>query len=74
MLGSMATIPLPERFQGRPGTGRIDREQLRLYDKFRIEVPFNRFGKPEKRWFRISAQIYNSIEEYDYLARALQFL
>ena len=74
MLGSMATIPLPERFQGQPRTGRIDREQLRLYDKFRIEVPFNRFGKPEKRWFRISAQIYNSIEEYDYLARALQFL
>jgi len=74
MLGSMATIPLPERFQGRPRTGRIDSEQLRLYDKFRIEVPFNRVGKPEKRWFRISAQIYNLLSEYESLAEALKLV
>jgi len=74
MLGAMATIPLPERFQDRPRTGRIDTEQLRLYDKFRIEVPFNRFGKPEKRWFRISAQVYNSLAEYEYLAETLKLL
>lgn len=74
MLGAMATIPLPERFQDRPRTGRIDTEQLRLYDKFRIEVPFNRFGKPEKRWSRISAQVYNSLAEYEYLAETLKLL
>lgn len=74
MLGSMATIPLPERFQGRPRTGKIDAEQLRLYDRFRIEVPFIRMGKPERRYFRISAQLYNRIEEYDYLASALRRL
>jgi isopenicillin-N epimerase len=71
MLGAMATIPLPERFQGPPRTGKIDAEQLRLYDRFRIEVPFIRMGKPERRYVRISAQLYNSIEEYDYLASAL---
>ena len=74
MLGAMATIPFPEQFQDRPRTGRIDTEQLRLYDKFRIEVPFNRFGKPEKRWSRISAQVYNSLAEYEYLAETLKLL
>lgn len=71
MLGSMATLPLPARFQGRPKAGKIDAEQLMLYDRFRIEVPFIRMGKPERRYFRISAQLYNCIEEYDYLASAL---
>jgi isopenicillin-N epimerase len=71
MLGSMATIPLPPHFQGVFRSGRIDREQLDLYDKFGIEVPFNRIGQPETRWFRISAQIYNTLAEYEYLADAL---
>jgi isopenicillin-N epimerase len=71
MLGAMATIPLPKHFQGQPRTGKIDAEQLRLYDRFKIEVPFIRMGKPERRYFRISAQLYNSINEYEYLATAL---
>ena len=45
MLGSMATLPLPAQFQGVPKTGKIDPDQMRLYDEFRIEVPFNRFGQ-----------------------------
>jgi len=72
MLGSMATIPLPERFQGVPPSGKIDAEQLRLYDEFGIEVPFLRAGVPERRYFRISAQIYNTLAEYDYLAKVLE--
>jgi isopenicillin-N epimerase len=72
MLGSMATIALPERFQRLPASGKIDVEQLWLYDEFGIEVPFYRCGLPERRWFRISAQIYNSQAEYEYLAAALQ--
>jgi len=71
MLGAMATVPLPHSFQGRPRSGRIDADQSRLYDEFRIEVPFYRIGQPEQRYVRISAQIYNSIGEYDYLAAAL---
>jgi isopenicillin-N epimerase len=74
LLGAMATISLPTRFQGRPKSGRIDPEQCRLYDEFGIEVPFYRFGHPERRYFRISAQLYNSISEYRYLARALESL
>jgi isopenicillin-N epimerase len=72
MLGSMATIPLPADFPDKPPRGKIDREQADLYDQFSIEVPFSRFGRPTRRWFRISAQIYNSMAEYEYLADVLQ--
>jgi len=72
MLGSMATIPLPSQFQGMAKAEKIDVEQQRLYDQFKIEVPFVRLGQPEHRYFRISAQIYNSLAEYDFLAKVLQ--
>jgi len=74
LLGSMATIPLPARFQHRRGRGKIDAEQLALYDKFGIEVPLCRFGEPARRWLRISAQLYNSPADYEYLAAALERL
>jgi isopenicillin-N epimerase len=74
MLGAMATLPLPDRLQGKPKVGKIDAEQLRLYDEFGIEVPFMRAGRPGQRWFRISAQLYNSLAEYEYLAQSLQLL
>ncbi len=72
LLGSMATLPLPDRFQGQPKAGKIDPEQSRLYDEFGIEVPFFRIGQPQRRYFRISAHLYNSIAEYKYLAQALE--
>ncbi len=71
MLGSMATLPLPEPFQGKPRSGRIDSEQLRLYDQYGIEVPYMRLGQPERRYFRVSAQVYNTLADYEYLAGAL---
>jgi isopenicillin-N epimerase len=74
MLGAIATIPLPARFQSSPRTGKIDREQLRLYDEFGIEVPFSRIGPKAARCFRISAQIYNTVADYEYLAEALAML
>lgn len=74
LLGSMATLPLPARMQRRPKRGKIDDEQLRLYDEFGIEVPLLRVGQPERRYFRVSAQLYNSPADYEYLAEALQRL
>lgn len=74
MLGSMATLPLPESFQTVPRNGKIDREQLQLYDRYKIEVPFSRFGEPERRWFRISAQLHNTLADYQYLADCLRRL
>ena len=74
LLGSLATIPLPDRFQNRLPSGKIDAEQLALYDRCGIEVPLFRFGKPERRWLRVSAQIYNSPADYEFLAEALETL
>jgi isopenicillin-N epimerase len=74
LLGSMATLPLPARFQQRNASGKIDREQLALYDRYGIEVPLSRFGTPPQRWLRISAQIYNSPADYEFLAEALETL
>jgi isopenicillin-N epimerase len=76
MLGSMATLPLPGRFQTAGGTSsavieRFDANQTRLFREQHIEVPFIRWGAPPRRWFRISAQAYNSLEDYDRLATAL---
>jgi isopenicillin-N epimerase len=75
LLGSMASIELPQRFQGRPRTSKIDPEQLCLYDRFRIEVPFFRCGQANgTRYLRISAHLYNTRSDYEYLAEALTAL
>jgi isopenicillin-N epimerase len=72
MLGSLATIPLPAGLPDARRREKIDAEQAELYDRYAIEVPLNRFGNPSRRWFRISAQIYNSMAEYEYLAAVLR--
>jgi isopenicillin-N epimerase len=69
MLGSMATIPLPERFQAEHPAGRVAPEQARLYDEFRVEVPFVTIGT--LRCLRISAHLHNSAPEYEFLAAAI---
>ena len=74
MLGAMATISLPAKFQYATRSAKIDAEQLQLYDRFGIEIPFNRAGDPVKRYFRISSQLYNSLAEYEFLAEALRLL
>lgn len=70
MLGSMASIPLPD------GTGTapaLDRDPLQdaLFDRFRIEVPIMLWPAWPRRLLRVSAQLYNSIEDYERLAAAL---
>lgn len=72
MLGSMATVPLPDRLQGIDPAGPIAPEQVRLYQEFRIEVPFVRVGGI--RCVRISAHLHNHREDYHYLAEALRVI
>ena len=77
MLGSMATLPLPEALQendpgeSRAVIARFDPLQSALLEQHRIEVPIVRWGSPPRRWFRISAHAYHSIEEFAHLAEAL---
>lgn len=77
MIGSMATLILPEpdpQFAGRP-TIYDDPLQDALVERHRIQIPVWPFGgqggTPALRLMRISAQVYNSIEEYRRLAEAL---
>lgn len=79
MLGSLSTMILPEldpalkaRLSKRP-TRFHDALQDALMERHKIQVPV--WGIPDKpgaaRFIRISAQLYNSPEQYDYLAGAL---
>lgn len=65
MLGPMSTLVLPR--------GGPDAETLkaRLYDEWRIQVPV--WGTPGGTTsVRLSAQLYNSVEQYEYLGEALR--
>lgn len=77
MLGSMSTLPLPDAFQPRKTAesraviARFDPLQTWLFEERGIEVPAIMWGSPARRWFRISAQAYNSLSDYEQFADAL---
>ncbi len=65
MIGSMAVIPLPETWNIQPTL------QEQLWQKFKIEVPVIPWQNGTQHLMRISAQIYNTLPQYEYLAQAL---
>ena len=72
-IGSLAAIPLPD---APPNAGpRLPFSEYPLQDalrlKHRIEVPIISWPAPPHRLLRISAQLYNSLPQYDTLAAAL---
>ena len=71
MLGSMAAVPIPDGKPGDEASPFGDPLQDELFDGFRIEVPVMPWPSPPKRLLRVSAQLYNSIDEYSKLAEAL---
>lgn len=73
-LGSMFSMRLPpaSRLPPSAAAGASDPLQQRLREEFRIEVPVFYWPAPPHRLLRISAQIYNSIEDYRPLAEALE--
>jgi isopenicillin-N epimerase len=74
MVGSMCTLPLPEpapELRTR-ATEYDDALQDALYHNHRIVTPVWRFGPDNLRVMRISAQLYNRVEQYEQLAQALQ--
>lgn len=74
MTGSMAAIPLPEGPAGEASHFDFHPMQQALWSRARIEVPVNAWPRPESRLLRISAQAYNSIEDYALLADHLAAL
>ncbi len=75
MIGSMATIALPNS-EGGEKRDAFSRDALQdqLYREWAIEVPVIPWPSPPGRLLRISAQLYNSITQYEYLAEALAAL
>lgn len=74
MIGSLASVILPASSQPVLHPTGSDPMQASLWEQYRIEVPVMRWPHPERRMLRISPQIYNSIEQYDYLAQAVRTL
>lgn len=72
MVGSLAAVILPD---GLPtttiGWRRPDPIQARLFDGWGIEVPVITFPAAPKRLIRISAQLYNTREQFARLGEAL---
>jgi isopenicillin-N epimerase len=73
MLGSMASVPVLPLGEPPPGRGVApDPIHERLFQEFRIEVPIVRWPSSGRRLVRVSAQAYNTQEDYKYLAEALE--
>ena len=73
MIGSLVSLPLPD---GSPGTATsalyTDPLQDVLLREYGIEVPVIPWPASPRRMLRISVQLYNSLEQYERLAAALQ--
>ncbi|WRH68806.1 MAG: aminotransferase class V-fold PLP-dependent enzyme [Planktothrix sp. GU0601_MAG3] len=65
MIGSMAVLPLGERWQNYSDLNQ------KLWEDYQIEVPIMPWEDQTKPLMRISAQIYNSLSQYEYLAEIL---
>ncbi len=63
MIGSLATVPLSD--------GSYLGLQDALLEKFGIEVPIVPYPAAPKRLVRISAQLYNTLDQYEKLGRAI---
>ena len=74
MLGSMAAVPLPDRAAtdaARPSRYH-DALQDALIARWGIQVPIVPFPVHPRRLVRVSAQLYNSRAQFEYLACALR--
>lgn len=70
MIGSIVTLPLPDGLA--PDLGATDALAQSLFKKHRIEIPVIHWPAPGKRWFRMSAMMYNEPADYEHLADALE--
>jgi isopenicillin-N epimerase len=73
MIGSIASIPISDGKTMKPPKTPLylDALQELLFAKWKIEVPIIPWPAPPKRLLRISAQLYNSLPQYEYLRAAL---
>ena len=72
MIGTLASVILPDGVTTEAGWRVPDPLKARLYDGNGIEVPIFRWPAPPRRLVRISAQLYNHPEQYVRLADVLR--
>jgi isopenicillin-N epimerase len=72
MVGSLASVLLPDGVATGIGWRRPDPLQGRLFDHWKIEVPVMSWPAPPRRLIRVSAQLYNDAAQYARLAEALR--
>lgn len=70
MIGSMAVVPMPEELENYNFMFLHDE----LFDRFGIQVQVIPWQESPRLLVRISAQIYNQRQQYEYLAKALKEL
>jgi isopenicillin-N epimerase len=73
LIGSITSLPI---WDGEAGDDidafSVDEFQGRIFAEQHIEVPIFFWPKPPRRLLRISAQLYNSLADYEALARVLR--
>ncbi len=69
LIGAMATLRLPLRFQHIDEPAR-EKLQQRLYDEFKVEAPLILWDN--HAYVRVSCQIYNTPDDYLRLAEAIE--
>ncbi len=74
MIGAMAVIQLPPDTQLDNPRSFLAPLQDDLWYQFNIEVPIIYWPAKPQQLLRITAQIYNSLSDYEYLAESLQKL
>ena len=75
MIGSLASVPIRDAREARvPDALHLDPLQERLLAEHAIEVPVIHWLRWPRRLLRISAQLYNSVPQYERLGAALQRL
>ncbi len=74
LIGSLAAVPIPDAPSAKPSKNPLylDSLQDELLAKFKIEVPVIPWPAPPRRLLRVSAQLYNSLPQYEALADALK--
>ena len=72
MVSSIAAVEMP--YEGEVGPMSLEGDPFHnfLLDEFRIQVPVFPWSHHNKRYIRISAQLYNHLEEYEFLADCLR--
>jgi isopenicillin-N epimerase len=73
-IGSMASIPISDSVSSNVPVSPLYADPLQdtLRDDHGIEVPIIPWPAPPKRLLRVSAQLYNSLPQYERLGLSMQ--